>query len=144
MKVVDYKVVLSVDEDEDVPVIYSGVNVDNYGITDDSDHMSVEVTAKETFPGAWSMRKGFNFELPEHVYVTDVDVIDTENFYLNGPDNGIAVQDVKAAFWNAYQDGSHVNFEFKKRVFDDVDSNLRDKECAEMTFKLELVADPGF
>ncbi len=144
MKVVDYKVVLSVDEDEDVPVIYSGVNVDNYGITDDSDHMSVEVTAKETFPGAWSMRKGFNFELPEHVYVTDVDVIDTENFYLNGPSNGIAVQDVKAAFWNAYQDGSHVNFEFKKRVFDDVDSNLRDKECAEMTFKLELVADPGF
>ena len=144
MKVVDYKVVLSVDEDEDVPVIYSGVNVDNYGITDDSDHMSVEVTAKETFPGAWSMRKGFNFELPEHVYVTDVDVIDTENFYLNGPDNGITVQGVKAAFWNAYQDGSHVNFEFKKRVFDDVDSNLRDKECAEMTFKLELVADPGF
>lgn len=28
---------MSVDEDEDLPVIYSGVNTDNYGITDDSD-----------------------------------------------------------------------------------------------------------
>ena len=148
-KVVDYKVMLTVDEDEDVPVIYSGVNVENYGITDDSDHLSLEVTAKETFPGAWSMRKGFNFELPEHVYVTDVDVIDTDNFYRDGRDSAakqgnIEVRDVEAAFWNAYQDGSHVNFEFAKRVFDDVDSNLRDKECAEMTFQLELVADPGF
>ncbi len=141
-KVVDYKVVLSVDEDEDVPVIYSGVNVDNYGITDDSDHLSLEVTAEETFPGAWSMRKGFNFELPEHVYVTKVDVIDTDNFYYDAYD--VEVEEVEAAFWDAYQDGSHVNFEFKKRVFDDVDSNLRDKECAEMTFQLELVADPGF
>ncbi len=153
-KVVDYKVMLTVDEDEDVPVIYSGVNVDNYGITDDSDHLSLEVTAKESFPGAWSMRKGFNFELPEHVYVTDVDVIDTDNFYRDGRDTASANEpgkigsvepvDVRAAFWNAYQDGKHVNFEFAKRVFDDVDSNLRDKECAEMTFQLELVADPGF
>ena len=148
LKVVDYKVILSVDEDEDVPVIYSGVNVDNYGITDDSDHMSLEVTAKESFPGAWSMRKGFNFELPEHVYVTDVKVVDTDNFYRagkvdSGSDN-VEIKDVRAAFWNAYQDGKHVNFEFAKRVFDDVDSGLRDKECAEMTFQLELVADPGF
>ncbi len=148
-KVVDYKVVLSVDEDEDVPVIYSGVNVNNYGITDDSDHLSLEVTAKESFPGAWSMRKGFNFELPEHVYVTDVDVIDTDNFYRDGRDaavgrGNVEPVDVRAAFWNAYQNGKHVNFEFDKRVFDDVDSNLRDKECAEMTFQLELVADPGF
>ena len=148
MKVVDYKVVLSVDEDKDVPVIYSGVNVDNYGITDDSDHMSLEVTAKESFPGAWSMRKGFNFELPEHVYVTDVKVVDTDNFYREGQkedvNSDVQVKDLEAAFWNAYQDGKHVNFEFAKRVFDDVDAGLRDKKCAEMTFQLELVADPGF
>ena len=144
-KVVDYKVELSVDEDEDVPVIYSGVNVDNYGITDDSDHVSLEVTAEETFPGAWSMRKGFNFELPEGVYVTDVDVTEAEYFYLNGSKgNDVDPETVEAAFWNAYQDGSHVNFEFEKRVFDDVDSDLRDKECATMTFTLTLVADPTF
>ena len=145
MKVVDYKVVLSVDEDEDLPVIYSGVNVDNYGITDDSDHLSLEVTAEETFPGAWSMRKGFNFELPEGVYVTNVDVTEAEYFYINGDkDDYVGSKEVEAAFWNAYQDGSHVNFEFEKRVFDDVDSDLRDKKCATMTFQLELVADPTF
>ena len=149
LKVVDYKVILSVDEDEDVPVIYSGVDVDNYGLTDDSDHWSLEVTAKESFPGAWSMRKGFNFELPEHVYVADIDGVDvtgTDNFYWNGKveQHDVSEADVEAAFWNAYREGSHVNFEFAKRVFDDVDSSLRDRECAEMTFKLKLVADPGF
>jgi len=149
LKVVDYKVILSVDEDEDVPVIYSGVDVDNYGITDDSDHWSLEVTAKESFPGAWSMRKGFNFELPEHVYVADIDGVDvtsTDNFYWNGKEDqhDVTENDVEAAFWNAYRNGSHANFEFAKRVFDDVDSDLRDRECAEMVFKLRLVADPGF
>ena len=142
-KVVDYKVVLSVDEDEDVPVIYSGVNVDNYGITDDSDHMSLEVTAEETFPGAWSMRKGFSFELPEGVYVTDVDVIDTENFLKNGTSSNVGVADWEEAFVNAYQDGDHLNFEFEKRVFDDVNNQL-EKDPATLTFKLELVADPTF
>ena len=143
-KVVDYKVLLSVDEDEDVPVIYSGVNVGNDGITDDSDHLSLEVTAEESFPGAWSMRKGFNFELPEGVHVTNVDVTEAEYFYKNGQDNEVDPIDVEKAFYDAYQDGDHLNFEFEKRVFDDVDSNLRDKECATMTFQLELVADPTF
>ena len=114
LKVVDYKVILSVDEDEDVPVIYSGVDVDNYGLTDDSDHWSLEVTAKESFPGAWSMRKGFNFELPEHVYVADIDGVDvtgTDNFYWNGKveQHDVSEADVEAAFWNAYREGSHVN-----------------------------------
>ena len=55
IKVVDFNVVMSVDEDEDVPVIYSGVNVDNTGITDDSDHETLEVTLEETYAGAWSL-----------------------------------------------------------------------------------------
>ena len=147
-KVVDYKVVLSKDEDEDLPVIYSGVDVDNYGITDDSDHWSVEVTAEETFPGAWSFRKGFNFELPEHVFVADVEVIETEGILQTRTEaENTAVEvddnDVYGAFFEAYQEGSHVNFEFKKRVFDDVDSVLN-KDKATMTFKLQLVADPTF
>ncbi len=145
-KVVDYKVVLSVDEDEDVPVIYSGVNVDNDGITDDSDHVSLEVTAEETFPGAWSMRKGFSFELPEGVYVTDVDVTDTEGLFVTEkkgtPDEQNEAQ-VEQAFFDAYQKGDHLNFEFEKRVFDDVNNDLND-DCAKMVFTLELVADPTF
>ncbi len=146
-KVVDYKVSLTVDEDEDVPVIYSGVNVDNYGITDDSDHVSLEVTAEETFPGAWSMRKGFNFELPEGVYVTDIDVTKAENFKQTNRSGGSKNEDLEAAwveaFTNAYQDGDHVNFEFEKRVFDDVNTDL-EKDPAKLTFTLTLVADPGF
>ncbi|MGM9916843.1 hypothetical protein, partial [Anaerotignum sp.] len=146
-KVVDYKVSLTVDEDEDVPVIYSGVNVDNYGITDDSDHVSLEVTAEETFPGAWSMRKGFNFELPEGVYVTDIDVTKAENFKQTNRSGVSKNEDLEAAwveaFTNAYQDGDHVNFEFEKRVFDDVNTDL-EKDPAKLTFTLTLVADPGF
>lgn len=140
-KVVDYKVSFTVDADEDIPVIYSGTNVGNAGITDDSDHMSLEVTAKETFPGAWSMRQGFNFNLPEGVYVTDVKVTDAENFYQKGVEKGTAEWDV--AFFDAYQKGDHKNFEFEKRVFDDVDTTLN-SDPAELTFQLELVADPTF
>ncbi|MGN0134989.1 MAG: hypothetical protein ACI4AO_09720, partial [Anaerotignum sp.] len=141
-KVVDYKVSLTVDEDEDVPVIYSGVNVENDYITDDSDHVSLEVTAEETFPGAWSMRKGFNFELPEGVYVTAVDVTETEGLTI---DETTAVDEeiAEAKFYDAYQEGNHVNFEFEKRVFDDVDVTLNTK-CAKIAFTLTLVADPTF
>ncbi len=150
MKVVDYTVVLSKDADKDVPTFYNGVNTDNYGLTDDADHWSVEVTAEETFPGAWSFRKGFNFELPKGVYVTDVDVTNVEGFLQSNTDKGASGTstpakkfDVMKAFFDAYQDGDHVNFKFDKRVFDDVDSTLA-KDEASMSFKLQLVADPGF
>ena len=150
MKVVDYTVVLSKDADKDVPTFYNGVNTDNFGLTDDADHWSVEVTAEETFPGAWSFRKGFNFELPKGVYVTDVDVTNVEGFLQSNTDKGASGTstpakkfDVMKAFFDAYQDGDHVNFKFDKRVFDDVDSTLA-KDEASMSFKLQLVADPGF
>jgi copper amine oxidase-like protein len=141
-KVVDYKVSLSVDEDEDVPVIYSGVNKGNDGITDDSDHLSLEVTAEETFAGAWSMRKGFNFNLPEGVYVTGIEFGDVEGFYQDGKE--IDDTEWMTACENAYKDGDHKNFEFAKRVFDDVDYKLDDRDKAKVEFKLELVADPTF
>jgi len=146
--VVDYKVIMTVDADEDVPVMYSGVNVDNYGITDDSDHWSLEVTAKETFPGAWGMRQGFTMSLPEGVYVTDVKVLETDNFWYNQTSGtaGRVQADSKKwedAFEKAYQDGGHVSFDFPRRLFDDVDSDLYDKP-AKVTFQLQLVADPGF
>ena len=64
-KVVDYTVSMTVDEDEDVPVIYSGVNVENDGIVDDSDHESLEVTIEETFAGAWNNSKDFTLSVPE-------------------------------------------------------------------------------
>ncbi|WP_304508726.1 copper amine oxidase N-terminal domain-containing protein [Anaerotignum sp.] len=140
-KVVDYKVTLSVDEDEDIPVIYSGTDVNNTGLTDDSDHMTLEVTAEESFPGAWSMRQGFDFTLPEGVYVTDVDVIEAENFVQNGAAVGTA--EWETAFDAAYNKGDYTGFEFAKRTFDDVNTTL-ETDPASVTFQLELVADPTF
>ncbi|KXL54064.1 hypothetical protein CLNEO_01600 [Anaerotignum neopropionicum] len=139
--VVDYKVTLSVDEDEDIPVIYSGTDVDNTGLTDDSDHMTLEITAEESFPGAWSMRQGFDFTLPEGVYVTGVDVIESENFLQNNAAVGTA--EWEAAFEAAYKKGDYTTFTFAKRVFDDVNTNLA-SDPASVTFQLELVADPTF
>ena len=138
-KVIDNKVALEVDEDEDVPVYYSGTDVNNYGLTVDDDHESLEVTLKETFAGAWNMNKEFKLELPEGVYVTAVDASD-----VNGTldKNGVTLYD---AFKAAYQEGDHENFVFEKRTFDntDPDDAAKDDEH-EMTFTLTLVADPDF
>lgn len=128
--VVDYAVSMSVDEDEDVPVIYSGVDVDNTGITDDSDHESLEVTIEETFAGAWDNSKKFTLTLPEGVYATDVEVT---------TDNGLDLDE--ADFMDAYDNGEYEYFEFDKRIFDENDS---DNDPYELNFTFTLVADPGF
>ena len=126
--VVDYAVSMSVDED--VPVIYSGVDVDNTGITDDSDHESLEVTIEETFAGAWDNAKKFTLTLPEGVYATDVEVT---------TDNGLELDEED--FINAYDEGEYEYFEFDKRIFDE---NESDNDPYELNFTFTLVADPGF
>lgn len=127
--VVDYAVSMSVDEDEDVPVIYSGVDVDNTGITDDSDHESLEVTIEETFAGAWDNSKKFTLSLPEGVYAADVDVV-ADGIELDRED-----------FIKAYDNGEYEYFEFEKRIFDENDS---DNDPYELDVTFTLVADPGF
>ena len=135
-KVVDYTVVMSVDEDEDVPVIYSGVNVDNKGITDDSDHETLEVTIEESFAGAWNNSKDFTLSVPEGVYV--VDVVD-ETFDNDANEAGF---DTHAWFEAAYDEGDYVDLTFKRRGW--AETNPDDHDPAELTFKLVLVADPNF
>ena len=141
-KVVDYAVTMTVDEDEDVPVIYSGVNVDNKGITDDSDHMSLEVTIKESFPGAWNNSKDFTLTLPEGVYVVDADAkydgVDGSNDGSKGPQKA-----VEQWFADAYDNGDFEKFDFKKRLWDETVPNSGDDEI-EINFSLQLVADPNF
>lgn len=127
--VVDYAVSMSVDEDEDVPVIYSGVDVDNTGITDDSDHESLEVTIEETFAGAWDNSKKFTLSLPEGVYAADVDVV-TDGIELDRED-----------FIKAYDNGEYEYFEFDKRIFEENDS---DNDPYELDVTFTLVADPDF
>lgn len=127
--VVDYAVSMSVDEDEDVPVIYSGVDVDNTGITDDSDHESLEVSIDETFAGAWDNSKKFTLSLPEGVYAEDVDVV-VDGIDLDRED-----------FIDAYDNGEYEYFEFDKRIFEENDS---DNDPYEMDVTFTLVADPDF
>ena len=139
-KVVDYAVAMTVDEDEDVPVIYSGVDVENTGITDDSDHMSLEVTLKETFPGAWNNSKDFTLELPEGVYVADYlkanDGVDASNDGDKGP------ADVDSWFVKAYDEGDYTSFTFKRRTWEETVPQKDDE--IEINFSLQLVADPNF
>ena len=141
-KVVGNTVTLSVDEDDDVPVIYSGVNVANKGITDDSDHESLEVTIKESAAGALDVKKAINLDLPDGVYVTKVDVTKADNAITKIESN--KQTEVKPAdFEEAYKKGDEKGFEFARRTFvatDDKDIN----DKMELSFKLTLVAEPGF
>ncbi|MFR8710722.1 MAG: copper amine oxidase N-terminal domain-containing protein [Anaerotignum lactatifermentans] len=132
-KVVDSAVVLSVDKDADVPVIYSGVNVKNVGITSSSDHEALEVTLKETFPGAWNNSKDFTFKLPQGVYIADVRSITADN---------MNVKDTTEWFETAYDKGDYETLTFKKRTWDETNPSGKDK--AELKFTLVLVADPNF
>ena len=132
-KVVDSAVVLSVDKDADVPVIYSGVNVKNVGITNSSDHEALEVTVKETFPGAWNNSKDFTFKLPQGVYIADVQSITADN---------MDVKDKTEWFETAYDKGDYETLTFKKRTWAETDPAKKDK--AELKFTLVLVADPNF
>jgi len=147
MTVCEYKVVMSVDADEDTPVMWNGVDADNTGLTAEADeHWSAEVTIEETFPGAWGMRKGFELNLPDGVYVTEVKVLKAENFYTvdaTGKDKPADKVEWRDAFWLAYQEGSHANFVFEKRTFNDVNTALNAKP-AKVVFQLELVAEPDF
>ena len=133
-KVVDYTVSMSVDKDEDVPVIYSGVNVKNEGITDDSDHESLEVTIEESFAGAWNNSKDFTLSVPEGVYIVDVDA-DAENNGKEGTE--------KAWFEAAYDEGDYVDLTFKRRGWDETNPNTSSDKI-KVTFTLTLVADPNF
>lgn len=141
-KVVDNTVTLSVDEDDDVPVIYSGVNVANYGITDDSDHESLEVTIKESAAGALDVKKAIDLDLPDGVYVTAVDVTKADNAAteLKGTTQTAVDED---DFAEAYKKGDEKGFEFARRTFVATDDrNINDK--MELSFKLTLVAEPNF
>ena len=144
-KVVNNAVTLSVDEDEDLPVIYSGVNVNNYGITDDSDHVSLEVTLKESAAGSLDVKKAIDLDLPEGVYVADVDVTNDDNAYtvFESATSSKNEKVDKADFKEAYKKGDEKGFEFARRTFVATDNKGIDDKM-ELSFKLTLVAEPDF
>ena len=137
IKVVDYAVTMTVDEDEDVPVIYSGVDAENTGITDDSDHKSLEVTVKETFVGAFDHKKDLTFTLPEGVYIAETNNTSTpEGVDSDAPTTFIDT----ARFVAAYKEGEHSSLVFKRRTMNENTGS----EVYEANFTLTLVADPNF
>lgn len=140
-KVVDYTVSMTVDEDEDVPVIYSGVDVINTGITDDSDHDALEVTIKESFAGAWNNSKDFTLSLPEGVYVADEISTSTDgDFKLT-----TSGKTTEQWFQDAYDEGDYIDLTFKRRTWEETNPNDTNKDDpAEISFTLKLVADPNF
>lgn len=144
-KVVGNTVTLSVDKDDDVPVIYSGVNVANYGITDDSDHEALEVTIKESAAGALDVKKAIKLDLPEGVYVTNVDITKDDNAYTKFTNKAGASNEKinEGDFKEAYKKGDERGFEFARRTLVATDNEgINDK--MELSFKLTLVAEPNF
>ena len=143
-KVVDYTVSMTVDEDEDVPVIYSGVDVENTGIVDDSTHEALEVTIKESFAGAWNNSKDFTLSLPEGVYVADTLQTATDgDFFLKG---GTTPSTTKMTDWfeGAYKEGDYETLTFERRTWDETNPDGPNDDPAEVSFILTLVADPNF
>ena len=133
--VVDYKVVMSVDEDEDVPVFYNGVDSNNTGLTVDDDHEALLVTIEETFAGAWSNHKEWTLTMPEGVHVVDVvDVAGT----MNKDNSPLDEKDLLKA---AYKEGDHEYFDFAKRAFDETEPGEKENS---IEFALVLTADPDF
>ena len=135
-KVVADAITVTVDEDEDLPVIYSGVNVANEGITDDSDHEALEVTLEEPTAGTLDVKKALTMELPEGVYVTDVKFGDKD--FIEGKNDSNAADVFKAA----YKKGDYETFEFARRTL--VATPETDKDGGKLEFTLTLVAEPGF
>lgn len=132
-KVIGEEVTISVDEDEDVPVIYSGVSVENYGINDDSDHVSLEVTIEESVAGALNVKQALELGLPEGVFVTDVDVTDDSIDV-----DGAKAVNIEHAFAKAYEKAEYEGFTFVRKTF------VETKEAGKLVFTLTLVAEPGF
>lgn len=128
-KVVADAITVSVDKDEDLPVIYSGVNDKNEGITDDSDHEALEVTIEEPTAGTLDAKKVLTMELPKGVYVTNVKV---------GQDDFKA----KDLFAAAYKKGDYEKFEFSRRTLEATPESKKDG--GKLEFTLTLVAEPGF
>ena len=121
---------ISVDEDEDVPEMWSGVAADTAYLTDEDDNTSLAFTIEESVAGAFSTKDVIELVIPEGVYVLDVAVSD------NGGDGA---NDWDALFEAAYQEGDHLGFEFKKRTIEESED-----EAIEIEVEFELVADPGF
>ena len=136
-KVVADKVTITVDEDEDVPVMYSGTDIIDIGLdTDNKNHKALAVTIEEVTVDSWDEKDAWTLTLPEGVYVSNIEDADMkyENISFTGYPSG-----PMKMFKDAYKKGDFEAFEFSRRSFT-VD---KDKK-ATLEFTFELIAEPGF
>lgn len=132
-KVIADEVQISVDEDIDIPVIYSGTDANNTGLTTNEDHKALAVTIEGTSSDSWDAAKKWTLTLPEGVYVSNIESNDIAY------ENMTFKSDVLDTFKAAYKKGDFEQFEFEKRVFTvDKDKN------AKLEFTFELIAEPDF
>lgn len=136
-KVVADEVTITVDEDEDVPVMYSGTDIVDTGLdTDNKNHKALAVTIEEVTVDSWDEKDAWTLILPEGVYVSNIENADMkfENMSFTGYPSG-----PMEMFKDAYKKGDFEAFEFGRRSFT-VD---KDKK-ATLEFTFELIAEPGF
>lgn len=132
-KVIGEDIEVTIDENKDIPVIYSGTDSDYKNLNYNESHNALTVTIEETAPGSWDAKDKWSLALPEGVYVTNKSEFKAYNTNIT---------DVNNFFGMAYADskkGNFESFEFGRRSF-----TINDKEKAKFEIKLNLVADPTF
>ena len=135
-KVVGSEVKVTVDEDEDVPVMYSGVDKGDTGLDTKENHKALTVTIEEVTPDSWNEKSKWTLTLPEGVYVTNIEDADmkSENMSFTGYPSG-----PMQMFKDAYKEGDYEAFEFGRRSF-----TVGEDKKAKLEFTFELIAEPGF
>ena len=131
-KVVGEGLTISVDEDEDIPEMWSGVEVDTKYLTDDDDNDALTITIEESVAGAFSEKDTLELKLPEGVWVVDAKMTQEAG-------NPKKANDWEKLLADAYREGDHQSFMFKKRTISETDA-----KAYELELDMKLVADPGF
>ncbi len=136
-KVVGSEVKVTIDEDEDIPVIYSGTDSEYTNLDCSDSHDALTVTIEEMTAGSWDTKDAWSLTLPKGVYVTDKSKIDTQEHISTDKYSSLT-----ELFEHAYADenkGNYEGFEFPKRSI-----TIDEDEKAKLEFTLNLVAEPGF
>ena len=136
-KVVADEVIVTVDEDEDVPVMYSGTDSEYTNLDCGDSHDALTVTIEEVTVGSWDTKKAWSLTLPEGVYVTDKTKIDTQEHISTDKYSSLTT-----LFEHAYADkdrGNYEGFEFPRHSI-----TIDKDEKAKLEFTLNLVAEPSF
>lgn len=129
-KVIGSEVKVSVDEDEDIPMIYSGTDKNDTGLDSNENHKALTVTIEESAVDSWDEKDAWALTLPEGVYVTDESVFVAENTNITNASEFFKV---------AYKKGEFEEFEFNRRSF-----VINNNEKAKFEITLNLIAEPGF